>query len=281
MPLAQQVDSREFPGRDILADCAALISNIQLLLNEGADCAFPADCMDRLLRELHSIKGAVAFLDRQSFTEGLHALEGLLLDSRAVGRLPDAQTVKAVLPELVCVTGAQMQPQIVARERPEPNRFGEHLWWAHELTQTTAQRWGKRVFIVAHGGDLPISATVHEALGDSLVHLVRNAVVHGIETPEERLAAGKPAAGLTTIEAVQQPDCFVVTVSDNGAGMEPSAYEHAFEMARSSLDTANLDAGRGPGLPAVREALEENGGRVDIGCEPGQGTTFILTFPAA
>jgi two-component system, chemotaxis family, sensor kinase CheA len=145
-------------------------------------------------------------------------------------------------------------------------------------------------------GDLAVPARIHAALQTALPHLVRNAVVHGLEPPTDRVAAGKPAAGVIEVEASLDGGQLTVRVRDDGQGIDVArlAAAHAasgdaatpasladlvFEPGLSTRDDADLDAGRGMGAVAARDAIVAAGGELVVETAVGRGTTFTATLP--
>src|SRR5690606_39032210 len=142
---------------------------------------------------------------------------------------------------------------------------------------------------------------VLEALRDPLVQLLRNAVDHGIESPDQRAAAGKPATGTVRRSSALQQDRHLVTVTDDGMGLDIIALRSSAESRGldvpendhavaallfqgrgiSSKSTASELSGRGIGLDIVRTAAERLGGTVDVEWRPGEGTTFRLDLPVS
>jgi two-component system chemotaxis sensor kinase CheA len=150
---------------------------------------------------------------------------------------------------------------------------------------------GKAAELTVHGLETELDRAVLEGLTEPLVHLLRNAVAHGIESPEERSRKRKPSVGTVELRAAQRGNAVEVTVSDDGAGVSEAVREEARKvgsladvLCRSGFSTAdsvsNL-AGRGVGLDAVRRFVEGLGGSFEVRSEPGQGTEFILLLPLA
>jgi two-component system chemotaxis sensor kinase CheA len=162
---------------------------------------------------------------------------------------------------------------------------------------------GKRVSLELEGVALELDRSILDRLADTLLHLVRNAVAHGIETPAERRRLGKPEVGSLRVEARRERDGVEIAVVDDGAGIDIEAVRRRAvaagivpsdlaedlppdEIARlvfhPGLSTAagvTPLAGRGVGLDAVRAAVEALGGQVDLLSEPGRGTTALLRVP--
>jgi len=166
-----------------------------------------------------------------------------------------------------------------------------------------AHRLEKTIELDVQGADVELDRTVIEALGDPLSHLVRNAADHGLEDPQTRERAGKPARGKLTLTARRERDKVIVEVQDDGRGMDAAAlrrkavksaamtqeaadalsddaaYELAFLPGVSTRDDATEVSGRGVGLDAVQRKVESLGGKASIRSVPGKGTTFVLELP--
>lgn len=161
----------------------------------------------------------------------------------------------------------------------------------------------KQVTLVIEGAETEVDRSVLEQIKDPLTHLLRNAVDHGIERPEQRQAAGKPAAGVIRMVAAQRGNRIVISVADDGCGIDltavrSSAVRHGLISAdeaaalddrealalifRSGLSTTTHVSdlsGRGVGLDVVRENVERLGGMVEVQSQVGVGTNFELQFP--
>ena len=162
---------------------------------------------------------------------------------------------------------------------------------------------GKKARLRIEGGETEVDRSILEDLRDPLVHLVRNAVDHGIESPAARLEAGKPEEGTIVLHARSTGSSAVIEVRDDGRGIDldrlrESAVKHGlveedradslsrdeiedlvFRFGFSTAERVSETSGRGVGLNVVREAVEALGGQVRFEGEPGQGTTFRLRLP--
>lgn len=162
---------------------------------------------------------------------------------------------------------------------------------------------GKEAKLVVEGRDTLIDKMILERLYDPMTHLVNNAITHGVETPEERLAAGKPREGTITVRAFYQGNQTVIYIADDGAGINSEVvkekavkrglatpaearamtrldvYELLFMPGFSTRDQADDFAGRGVGMDVVRTALSEIRGSVTIDSELGKGTSFTIRLP--
>jgi two-component system chemotaxis sensor kinase CheA len=167
-----------------------------------------------------------------------------------------------------------------------------------------ARQFKKDVDLVIEGGDTELDKKVLEEINDPLVHIMRNAVDHGVETAAERVAAGKPAKGTIRLSAKQEGDHIVIDISDDGAGIDPEKVKAAavrkgyiteteakalsdrearyliFEKGFSTAAIITEISGRGVGMDVVREfVVERLKGALDVESEVGKGSTFRLTIP--
>ena len=150
---------------------------------------------------------------------------------------------------------------------------------------------GKDVQLVISGDDTELDRIILESLAEPLVHMVRNAVGHGIETPSERETAGKPPRATVELSAKQRGGTVEIVVSDDGRGVSPALIEEARQhgslaeiLARPGFSTAaevTELSGRGVGLDAVKRYVEGFGGTLEVQSEPGNGTAIILVLPLA
>ena len=150
---------------------------------------------------------------------------------------------------------------------------------------------GKEVELVVTGGDTELDRVILEGLSDALVHLFRNAVAHGIESPDERERIGKPRTARLELRAEQRGRLIEVTVADDGRGVPREVVDAAARsgsladvLAQPGFSTANGVtelAGRGVGLDAVKSYVEDFGGSLQVRSEPGKGTEAVLLLPMA
>lgn len=169
------------------------------------------------------------------------------------------------------------------------------------VVRDLAREYGKDVHLELHGKATEIDKFLIERLMDPLLHLVRNAIAHGLETPEARRVAGKPQIGIITLRASTVGDTVVIEVEDDGAGVDAPAVvagarAAGVPVAGDALDAASLlelicatglstreeadrGSGRGIGMGAVRAAVQEVGGTLTLDTEHGRGTRFTLQLP--
>lgn len=171
----------------------------------------------------------------------------------------------------------------------------------YRTVRQTARDVGKRAQLDIQGGELEIDRSVLEKVTAPIEHLLRNALAHGVETPDVRRAAGKAEFGEIVLSARQSGNEMLITVRDDGAGLNyarirekaeasgllPPAVEVTesllaqmiFAAGFSTAESVTQVAGRGVGMDVVKSEISALGGRIDIGSAPGQGTTFSIYLP--
>lgn len=171
------------------------------------------------------------------------------------------------------------------------------------MVRDLSQELGREVNFIIEGQDTELDRSVIEEIGDPLIHLLRNAVGHGIESPEERLRAGKPRQGMVKLKAYHQENSIVIEVEDDGRGIDPEKVKaKAVEKGIISSDVAarltereavNLIfapglstaaavdslAGRGVGMDIVRTNIERLNGSIFVDTRKGMGTGFVVKLP--
>jgi two-component system chemotaxis sensor kinase CheA len=194
----------------------------------------------------------------------------------------------------------ELQEQVMkSRMLPVENVFSR----LPRVVRDVAAKQGKQVDFIVEGKDTELDRSVIEEIGDPLLHLIRNGVDHGIETPEARLAVGKPAVGVLRLEARHADSFIVISLEDDGNGIDVEAVkrkavekgvvtlEHAERMSDQEavqlifapgLSTAQQlsdVSGRGVGLDVVRANVERINGSVEVETHRGHGTTFTIRLP--
>ena len=169
------------------------------------------------------------------------------------------------------------------------------------LVRDLSRQFGKQVEMVTEGDEIELDRTIVEELSDPLMHMVRNAIDHGIEMPEDRVRAGKPAAARLTLKAGHQAGHIVIQVSDDGRGLDrekilrkaiekklipPGAglsdneiFNLIFQPGFSTAEKVTDVSGRGVGMDVVRKQVQKLRGRVDVSSTRGQGTSFLMKRP--
>jgi two-component system chemotaxis sensor kinase CheA len=169
------------------------------------------------------------------------------------------------------------------------------------VLRDAAAKSGKQIDLVVDGEDTEIDRNAVDVIGDPLVHMVRNAVDHGIESPAERVAAGKSPTGTIRISASHAGGSVLIALTDDGRGLdrarilakavsrglvEPDrglsdrdVFELIFAPGFSTAETVTALSGRGVGMDVVRRSVEALRGRIDIESEPGTGSAFSIRLP--
>ncbi|HPT51254.1 MAG TPA: chemotaxis protein CheA [Accumulibacter sp.] len=171
------------------------------------------------------------------------------------------------------------------------------------IARDLARQLGKDVELALVGEETEVDKTMIEDLADPLIHLIRNAVDHGVESPDERLAAGKQAKSVVRLEARQEGDHIILIIADDGRGMSPERIrakaiekniigeEEAntlddrqslnliFLPGFSTMAQASAVSGRGVGMDVVKTNIQKLNGSIEIRSEPGKGSVFIISLP--
>jgi len=165
------------------------------------------------------------------------------------------------------------------------------------IVHDEAAKEGKAVRFEAAGGSTPLDKALLETAHEALGHIVRNAVIHGIETPDMRSRTGKPSTGAVVLSAQMHADEVWIDVADDGGGLDRQAllltaelqgtplppgadiFSLIFAPGFSTQSDTSISAGRGIGLSAALEAIKRMGGRIEVFSEQGRGTCFRLHLP--
>lgn len=210
----------------------------------------------------------------------------------------DEEMAKAVN-NLGVVTGDLQAAVMKTRMQPIKKVFGRFP----RVVRDIARSLKKEINLETQGEDTDLDKNLVEALADPLVHLVRNAVDHGVEMPDDRERAGKPREGNVLLGAAQEGDHILLTISDDGAGMDPEVLRRKAvekgvmdEEAASRLTESECFAlifspgfsmkqeisdisGRGVGMDVVKNSISKLNGVIDIQSELGKGTKFLIKVP--
>jgi chemotaxis protein histidine kinase CheA/ActR/RegA family two-component response regulator len=255
-------------------------------------------------RESHAAGAGFDSLELDQYSE-LHSTTHALVEEAA-----DARALSSRLEEeIASMAGLQAQQQrlnkdlqhlVIGTRMTEVGVLESRL---HRNVRTTCQATGKDASLVLEGGQTLIDADVLSKLAEPLLHLLRNAVDHGLETAHVRTSLGKPAAGRIVLQFSRQGQQVVLRCSDDGRGLDlPAIRRRAVERALASEDRAMSDeevarlvllpgfstrdevsevSGRGVGMDIVHEWVRAMNGTIRITTQPGRGTTFELRFAAS
>jgi two-component system, chemotaxis family, sensor kinase CheA len=311
---------------DVLLDAvSSLAAAVQAVATEGAEAKAPPQILERITRLLESppaLPAPAASGEIQSVTGGPAASDAIRVDFRKLDHLLNLVGELGIFQTALGRTIGGLRRTMEAESWRELERQGESLRKtvrelqhavmqarllpaAHvfgrfpRLVRDLGRRVGKEVEVFVEGGDTEIDKTVLDAIGDPLAHLVRNSVDHGIETPAERRASGKPAVGRIVLSAAQAGKQIRIDVQDDGRGLD---VERIAARARQiGVDVTGLEprrmvdliflpgfstaervtelSGRGVGLSVVRQHIERLGGHLLVSSVPGQGACFSLFVP--
>ncbi|WBU30056.1 chemotaxis protein CheA [Rhodopseudomonas palustris] len=206
-------------------------------------------------------------------------------------------SIKLIAEEIERLASSLRDTTMGARMVPIGSLFGRFRRLVHDLSRDL----GKPVEFITSGEDTELDKTMIECLADPLVHLIRNAIDHGIEAPAARVAAGKPEQGRIELAAVHAGAQVLVTVKDNGGGLNtarirakaeeqgliaPGAtasdqeiHQFLFHPGFSTAQTVSALSGRGVGMDVVKRTIENMRGSIDLSTVPGDGTTVTLRLP--
>lgn len=271
---------------------------------------------------LFTLQPVSAGRETQAETEGVRACDdfsGLELDTydevnilaRRIGEIgADMTEAMAQFKDMIRRAQEDMEglQQLTGRLRDEIGRarmvpVGVQFTRFRRAVREAARSLGKQVSLVTSGDQIEVDAGIVEGLVDPLVHLIRNAVYHGIETPAERVARGKPPAGTIYLRAENRGHSIAIEVEDDGAGLdfdkirdkavavglvrpeqaallsERDVIEFIFAPGFSTAGKVGEQAGRGVGLDVARRAVEDMHGRIEVESRTDSGTKFILSLP--
>ncbi len=273
----------------------------ETLISEGV--ASPRDVSKALREQRHSMESAA------SVRIDTHKLDNLV---DMVGELVIAQSMVLQNPEILAIKDQKLQKDSVQLNRitaelqrismsmrmvPIKSTFQKMI----RLVRDLAKKSGKEVTLLMKGEETEIDRNMVEEIYEPLVHMIRNSVDHGIESPEERLKAGKDPVGTVEISAEQKGGNIVIDIQDDGRGLntekirskaiergiisatdsldEKAIFELIFHPGFSTRDQVTEVSGRGVGMDVVRKCVERLRGKMEIASQLGLGSYFQLKFP--
>lgn len=248
-------------------------------------------------REIKNIRVDISRLDKM-----MNLIEDLVINRGRITLVAQKHSIKELDETLSMVERSVSDLQdLMMKIRMIPlnhifNRFPRTV-------RDLAHREGKEVDFVIEGGDTELDRSVMDGLNDPLLHLIRNAIDHGIETSQERAAVGKPEKGTLLLSARRDRDNVIITIEDDGRGIDAEkvrqkairtgiispeeagalsreeSYELLFRPGFSTAETITDVSGRGVGLDVVKNSIESLKGTVRVYSKEGEGTTFELLLP--
>jgi two-component system, chemotaxis family, sensor kinase CheA len=205
--------------------------------------------------------------------------------------------LRSVSEEIERLSGELRDTMMVLRMMPVASLFSRFRRLVHDLSRET----GKEIELITEGESTEVDKTVIDRLADPLVHLVRNSIDHGLEKPEERIAAGKEAKGRVILSAHQTGGEVIITIKDDGRGInrervrakaessgitQPGAtltdqdlLQLIFQPGFSTAQAVTNLSGRGVGMDVVKKTVEALRGTIDITSKPGEGSEVSLRIP--
>lgn len=241
--------------------------------------------------DTHKIDALINMVGELVITQSMLGMLGETFDPSQIARLREG------LAQLERHTRELQEGVMQIRMLPISFAFNRFPRLVHDLSN----KLGKKVQLVMTGEDTEVDKTVIEKIGDPLVHLVRNSLDHGIETPAERLTAGKAETGTIHLRASHQGGNIVIEIRDDGRGLDRARilskaiarglvrdddnradvdiYELIFVPGFSTVDQVSDVSGRGVGMDVVRRNVNELGGSIAIESEPGRGSAIVVRLP--
>jgi two-component system chemotaxis sensor kinase CheA len=273
----------------------AVAASTQKAANEPA--AVSAKGRESHHTETQTVRVTISHLDNMVNLVG----ELVILRSRLerMGRELDDREMLDALEELRQVSSELQHEVMQTRMVPVSNIFNRFPRMVRDLSRDL----GKEVGFEMDGLEIELDRTVLDEIGDPIVHLLRNAIDHGLESPEERIAAGKSPKGHVHLSAARERDSVEIVVADDGRGMdveriwkvacergmadagqrEQYTHEQILQFTCtpgfSTAEQATKVSGRGVGMDVVRGKIELLGGALYIRSTPGEGSAFVLTLP--
>lgn len=284
-PVAASAPVAEAPPA---APVAAPVATAKTPANANA-AATPAQATIRVdLDRVDRLINAVGELVIQQAMLSQRVLEsGLARSSNVVLGLEDLELLTREIQDSVMAIRAQPVKSVFQR--------------MPRLVREVADMVGKRVKLVMEGENTEVDKTVIERLTDPITHMLRNAIDHGLETPEERGVAGKPAEGVVHMRALHRGGRIVIEIQDDGRGInrqrvrgiavdkgliaedavlsDEEVDNLIFLPGFSTAETISDISGRGVGMDVVRRSIQGLGGRISISSEPGKGSKFTMSLP--
>ena len=239
------------------------------------------DRVDRLINVVGELVIQQAMLSQRVLESGLARSSGIALG------MEDLELLTREIQDSVMAIRAQPVKSVFQR--------------MPRLVREVADMVSKQVRLVTAGEDTEVDKTVVERLAEPITHMLRNAIDHGLETPEERVAAGKSAEGTVRLAALHRSGRIVIEISDDGRGINRErvkkiAIDKGLIAADAPLTDEQIDnlifapgfstaavvsdiSGRGVGMDVVKRSIQALGGRISISSVPGKGSTFTLSLP--
>ncbi|MCP5441399.1 MAG: chemotaxis protein CheA [Chromatiaceae bacterium] len=241
--------------------------------------------------DIHKIDALINMVGELVITQ---SMLGMLGEDFHIGRV---ERLREGLTQLERHTRELQESVMQIRMVPISFSFSRFPRLVHDLSS----KLNKKIELKMSGENTEVDKTVIEKIGDPLVHLVRNSLDHGIEKPEERLAAGKPETGIVRLSASHRGGNIVIEIRDDGRGLprdkilkkaverglvkaddnlsDKDIYDLIFQPGFSTAEQVSDVSGRGVGMDVVRRNINELGGAIEIESTPGKGSAIIIRLP--
>jgi len=258
---------------------------------EGAKKAASSGGASSIRVDISKIDALINMVGELVITQSMLSMMGEEFDISQIERLREG------LAQLERHTREMQESVMQIRMLPISFTFSRFPRLVHDLST----KMGKKIELKMTGEATEVDKTVIEKIGDPLVHLVRNSLDHGIELPENRIAAGKPETGTVELNASHRGGNIIIEIKDDGKGLDkdvlldkaidrglvsPDAiltdqqiYELIFAAGFSTAETVSDVSGRGVGMDVVRRNINELGGSIEIHSEVGVGSSFVIRLP--
>ncbi len=306
--LLQQAEIQDDPAVIVVADAPAIVPEQEPVApSPGAAPAAamataqaPAKVRREEPKRNEERAGATVRVQAERLDELMDRVGELVIAQARLSQLAagsDDLSIKMIAEEIERLAGSLRDTTMGARMVPIGSLFGRFRRLVHDLSRDL----GKPVELITSGEDTELDKTMIECLADPLVHLIRNAIDHGIEDTATRSAAGKTESGRIELQAVHSGAQVLVSVRDNGGGLNtarirakaeeqgliaPGAtlsdsdiHQFLFHPGFSTAQTISALSGRGVGMDVVKRTIENMRGSIDMSTRPGQGTTVTLRLP--
>ncbi len=280
-----QVSSEE---KDVSDKRKAKTQSASNLLSQSQSVRVPIEKLDSLL----NLVGELAIVN-SGFIEVQERIRNIMGSKGVVNELKDK------IESLSNIAKSLQEGIMQSRMVP----IGFVLSRFNRLVRDLSQNLNKKVNLVMHGEDTELDKKIIDAIGEPLIHLVRNSIDHGLEKEEERVKLGKPAKGTIELNAYQRGNHIIIEVSDDGQGLDRDkiikkalnvnliteqesrslddnqVFNLIFEPGFSTKTEVTDLSGRGMGMNIVKETVEQLNGNITVNSEVGKGSTFALSFP--
>ncbi|MDR3568768.1 MAG: chemotaxis protein CheA [Syntrophobacteraceae bacterium] len=273
----------------------------EALIEEGI--ASPREVSKALREQRHNIETSQSVrIDTRKLDNLVDMVGELVIAQSMVLQNPEIQMIKDQKLQKDCsqlnrITAEIQRISMSMRMVPIKNTFQKMI----RLVRDLSKKSGKEALLKMNGEDTEIDRNMVEEIYEPLVHMIRNSVDHGIETPDLRVKAGKSPAGTITVSAEQKGGNIVIDIEDDGRGLDAArirekavsrgiiggpdqlddkaAYELIFHPGFSTNDKVTDVSGRGVGMDVVKKCVERLRGKIDISTKQGRGTSFHMKLP--